>query len=99
MFAAVTHIKTKSLDPVSEMAKKKNVPDIKMIPGFVAYYAFLGEDKKSYTTIAVFEDLIGYEKWTALCRKTFASAKQYLVDDADAVHTWAGHVIHSRTAP
>lgn len=86
MFAAVTHVKTKSLGKVSDMAKKVDLPDIKTVPGFIAYYTFIGDEKDNYTTIAVFEDMIGYEKWNDMCRDTFAGAKKHF-SGTDAVET------------
>lgn len=96
MYASITRVKVKDMGRVSDAASAAKIPDIKAIPGFLAYYVVPGRNQ--YTTVAIFEDASGLDKWHAACREQFKDAKKHLAGDGDSVEVAKGHVIYSRTA-
>jgi heme-degrading monooxygenase HmoA len=101
MYAAVTHVKLKpnSKKEVGEMAMSMEVPDIRSIPGFVAYYV-INEEGDNYTTISVFEDPSGWRKWKDMFRNASKDKdfRKHLLGGPEGVRATAGHVVFSRTA-
>jgi len=96
MYASITRVKVKDVGRVSDAARTTEIPDIKVIPGFVAYYVVPGRNQ--YTTVAVFEDAGGLDKWHAMCRERFKTARKHVAEGDDSVEVAKGHVIYSRSA-
>lgn len=98
MYAAVTHVQLKANGKrkVGEMAVSMELPDIRSIPGFVAYYV-INEGGDNYTTVAVFEDPSGWRKWKEMSGKTSTEFRKHLHGGPAGVTTTEGHVVYSRT--
>lgn len=97
MYASITRVKVKDIGRVSDAARVVGeTPDITAIPGFLAYYVVPG--RSQYTTVAIFEDAGGVNKWHSMCREQNKDAWKLLAEGPDAVEVAKGHVIFSRTA-
>ena len=98
MYAAVTHVKLKegSKKKVGELATKMDLPDIRTIPGFLAYYV-VNEEGDDYTTIAVFEDPSGWHKWRDMSAGASSDFAEHLLGSPSDVDVTAGHVVFSRS--
>lgn len=95
MYANVTRVKVKDFSKIKNASSRKTIPDITSIPGFMAYYVIPG--KSFFTTVAIFKDSSGADRWHNLCREQFKDLKEHFEGPAP-VEVTAGHVLYSRSA-
>jgi heme-degrading monooxygenase HmoA len=88
-----------SLKEVQRLAKKLERPNIKNIPGFVAYYVLdTGEDQ--WATVAIFKDASGVDRWTKECARVFKDSEitKHLLSRPHDQFVLSGDVKHSEVA-